>query len=262
MPTFDEQNETVTSNGVAYDFADKQSKGLFLSKVFGMMFICLLITTVIAAGFGYGFQALLNYTAVDGVYNQDMILFLMIVLGVSAVGLIVMSFVLPIVFIRGRHNIIVPLMIYVSLMGILLSSFTFLFEPIILVESFGITAIIFGTMGLIGYLSKGKMTGIGFILLGLLIGAGLISLINWSMILIKGISETNIMLSWIVSLAIFAFLMLITMYDVYRIRRIAESGASQGNNLIYYCAFILYSDFIALLIRVIYFLALIVGKRK
>ena len=262
MPTFDEQNETVTSNGVAYDFADKKSKGLFLSKVFGMMFICLLITTVIAAGFGYGFQALLNYTAVDGVYNQDMILFLMIVLGVSAVGLIVMSFVLPIVFIRGRHNIIVPLMIYVSLMGILLSSFTFLFEPIILVESFGITAIIFGTMGLIGYLSKGKMTGIGFILLGLLIGAGLISLINWSMILIKGISETNIMLSWIVSLAIFAFLMLITMYDVYRIRRIAESGASQGNNLIYYCAFILYSDFIALLIRVIYFLALIVGKRK
>lgn len=262
MPTFDEQNETITSNGVAYDFADKKSKGLFLSKVFGMMFICLLITTVIAAGFGYGFQALLNYTAVDGVYNQDMILFLMIVLGVSAVGLIVMSFVLPIVFIRGRHNIIVPLMIYVSLMGILLSSFTFLFEPIILVESFGITAIIFGTMGLIGYLSKGKMTGIGFILLGLLIGAGLISLINWSMILIKGISETNIMLSWIVSLAIFAFLMLITMYDVYRIRRIAESGASQGNNLIYYCAFILYSDFIALLIRVIYFLALIVGRRK
>ena len=65
MPTFDEQNETITSNGVAYDFADKKSKGLFLSKVFGMMFICLLITTVIAAGFGYGFQALLNYTAVD-----------------------------------------------------------------------------------------------------------------------------------------------------------------------------------------------------
>ena len=70
------------------------------------------------------------------------------------------------------------------------------------------------------------------------------------------------MISWIVSLLVFAFLMLITLYDVYRIKKIAENGAQQDNNLINYCAYILYSDYIAILIRVIYFLMLITGKRK
>ena len=70
------------------------------------------------------------------------------------------------------------------------------------------------------------------------------------------------MLSWVVSLMVFAFLMFVTMYDVYRIKKIAEGGAAQNNNLVYYCAYILYSDFIALLVRVIYFVAIIFGKRK
>ena len=147
-------------------------------------------------------------------------------------------------------------------MGILLSLFTFLFDWIILVEAFGITTLIFGLMAFLGFVSKGKLTGIGFILLGLLIGAGVLSLVNWLMILIGGIKQENIMLSWIISLIVFAFLMLVTLYDVYRIKKIAENGAKQDNNLTYYCAFILYSDFIALLIRVVYFLALIMGKRK
>ena len=70
------------------------------------------------------------------------------------------------------------------------------------------------------------------------------------------------MLSWIVSLIVFAFLMLVTLYDVNRIKKIAETGAQQDNNLTYYCAYILYSDFIAILIRVVYYLAIFAGKRK
>ena len=270
MPTFDsfnnQNNETQTQ--VVYDFSDKQSKGAFLTRVFGIMALCLLITTVVAAGLGYGVQALiLNTPSYDPTAPLDtlpaniLMVFLITVL-VSAVGLIVMSFVLPIVFARGKHNIIVPLMIYVTLMGILLSLFTFLFDWIILVEAFGITTLIFGLMAFLGYISKGKLAGIGFILLGLIVGAAVLSLVNWLMIIVGGIKQENIMLSWIVSLIVFAFLMLVTLYDVYRIKKIAENGSKQDNNLVYYCAFILYSDFIALLIRVVYFLALIMGKRK
>ena len=53
MPTFDSFNNNQNNNDssqVVYDFTDKKSKGTFLSKVFGMMFLCLLITTVVAAG--------------------------------------------------------------------------------------------------------------------------------------------------------------------------------------------------------------------
>ena len=257
MPTYNQNDSQVI-----YDFSNKQTKGAFLTKVFGMMFICLLITTVVAAGFGYGFQYLLNTTAVDGVYNEKLLMGLFVTLGISIVALLVMSFVLPITFARGRHNIFVPLMIYVVLMGIMLSTFTFIFDWVILVESFGITSVIFGVMALLGYISKGRLAGIGFILIGLLIGAAALSLINWGMMMFGYFNETNVRLYWIVSLLIFAFLMLVTLYDVHRIKRIAEAGAGNDNNLTYYCAYILYSDFIAILIRVIYYVAMISGRRR
>ena len=257
MPTYNQNDSQVI-----YDFSNKQTKGAFLTKVFGMMFICLLITTVVAAGFGYGFQYLLNTTAVDGVYNEKLLMGLFVTLGISIVALLVMSFVLPITFARGRHNIFVPLMIYVVLMGIMLSTFTFIFDWVILVESFGITSVIFGVMALLGYISKGRLAGIGFILIGLLIGAAALSLINWGMMMFGYFNETNVRLYWIVSLLIFAFLMLVTLYDVYRIKKIAEAGAGNDNNLTYYCAYILYSDFIAILIRVIYYVAMISGRRR
>ena len=266
MPTFSSFDNENKQTNIAqtyqdYDLTDKQSKGAFLSKVFGMMFLCLLITTVVAAGLGYGSMYLLMSTAVDGVYNESILTGMIITIIVSAIALLVMSFVLPITFMRGKHNIIVPLMIYVVLMGILLSMFTWAFEPIILIESFGITALVFGLMALLGFLSKGKLAGIGVIMLALLIGAGLLALINWIMIIAGGVKEENIMISWIVSFAIFAFLMFMTMWDVARINQIAEKGANSGNNLIYYCAYILYSDFIALLIRVIYYVAMFTRRR-
>ena len=259
MSTF-KQSDTQ----VVYDFSDKQSKGAFLTKVFGMMFLCLLITTVVAAGLGFGSQFFLDQAIKAG--NEELatnIVYALVgTLIVSVIALLVMSFVLPITFIRRRHNILVPLMIYVVLMGIMLSTFTFVFDWVILVESFGITSLIFGTMALLGYISKGRLTGIGFILLGLIIGALGLSLINWLMIMFGGVSAANVQLSWIVSLLIFAFLMLVTLYDVHRIKKIAEAGAGQDNNLTYYCAYILYSDFIAILIRVIYYVALITGRRR
>ena len=259
MPTFssfDNENKQTTQT---YDLTDKQTKGAFLTKVYGWMFICLLITTVVAAGLGYGSMFLLA-NATDEV-AESLVTGMIVTLIVSVIALLVMSFVLPIRFIRGKKNILVPLMIYVVLMGILLSTFTWLFEPIILVESFGITALVFGIMALLGHLSKGRVAGIGVIMLGLLIGAGLLSIINFFMILTGGISQENVTISWIVSLAIFAFLMFMTMWDVARINVIAEKAQNTDNNLVHYCAYILYSDFIALLVRVIYYLAIFTNRK-
>ena len=265
MPTFSsfdnnqkKEQQTVTQT---VDLTDKQAKGAFLSKVYGWMFICLLITTVVAAGLGYGMMYILQSVASDEVLFSNIITGMVVTLIVSVIALLIMSFVLPITFIRGKHNIIVPLMIYVVLMGVLLSTFTWLFEPVILAEAFGITAIIFGLMALLGHLSKGRVAGIGVIMLGLIIGAGLLSLCNFVMILIGGIKPENVMLSWIVSLAIFAFLMFMTMWDVARITQIAGKGDTGNNNLVHYCAYILYSDFIALLVRVVYYLAIFTRRR-
>ena len=240
---------------IVYDFSSKQTKGEFLTKVFGMMFLCLLITTGVACGLGIAFQMLLKNTMVGDQYDQQVVQYIAIALVVSAIALFVMSIVLPIMFIRGRHNILVPLVIYTILMGVMLSTLVLAIDWVILGEAFGITTIIFGTMALLGYVSKGRLVGIGAILIGLFLGAILLSLTNWIMIMVGGVSKANVTLSWVVSLLIFAFLMLVTLYDVNRIKRIAEEGARQDNNLTYYCAFVLYSDFIAILVRVIYILA-------
>ena len=263
MPTFnsfDNQNKETTY-AQTVDLSDKQVKGAFLTKVYGWMFICLLITTVVAAGLGYGSMFMLNSVANDAEAFSNLVSVMIVTLIVSVIALLVMSFVVPITFIRGKHNIIVPLMIYVVLMGVLLSTFTWLFEPIILVEAFGITSLIFGIMALLGHLSKGRLAGIGVIMLGLIIGAGILSIVNFLMILVGGIKEENIMISWIVSLAIFAFLMFMTMWDVARINQIASKGDTGSNNLVHYCAYILYSDFIALLVRVVYYLAIFTRRR-
>ena len=261
MPTFNSFDNQKKEQPViqAVDLTDKQTKGVFLTKVYGWMFICLLITTVVAAGLGYG----LMYFFVNATEEAAVNIMTGMIIGavISAIALLVMSFVLPITFIRGKHNIIVPLMIYVVLMGILLSMFTWAFEPVILAESFGITALVFGLMALLGHLSKGRLAGIGAIMLGLIIGAGLLSLVNFLMIFIGGIKPENVMISWIVSLAVFAFLMFMTMWDVARINQIASKGDTGNNNLVHYCAYILYSDFIALLVRVIYYVAMFTRRR-
>ena len=116
-------------------------------------------------------------------------------------------------------------------------------------------------MALLGFVSKGNLSGIWVVLIGLLVGAGLLAGLNFLMILFGQISETNVALSWIVSLLIFAFLMLMTMWDVARINSIATRTDNQGKNLIYYCAYILYSDFIAILIRVIRYVAIFTRRR-
>lgn len=262
--SFDDENVNQLnpkSTVKTYDFTEKKSKGAFLTRVFGVMFICLLITTAVAAGFGYGFQHYLVSTAtiIEGevVFSETALTTLFTILGISCIALLVMSFVLPITFARGKRNILIPLIIYVVLMGVMLSTFTFVFEWYLLVEAFGVTTLAFGVMALLGYVSKGRLTGIGAILSSLLIGALLLSGINFIIFLFGGMSEGTLMLSLGVSLMIFAFLMLVTMYDVWRIKQIAESGAGHNNNLVLYCAYILYSDFIAILIRVIYYLAII-----
>ena len=89
--------------------------------------------------------------------------------------------------------------------------------------------------------------------MGLFMGAIILGLINWL------IQSTMIM--WIVSFAVFAAVMFITIFDIWNIKKICERGA-MSNNLALYCAFTLYVDFIYLLIRVLYFLIIIFGRKN
>lgn len=243
--------------------SERQEEATFsLVKVFGYMFAGLLITTIVMLGLGGLFRHLFGIGDAfaeqePDFSNDNALMALLIVMIVSFVGLIIMSFVVPMVLHRGRHSILVPSIIYSVLMGASLSTLAIFIPWYLLGVTFGITAVIFGLLSLIAFLSKGRLNGLAIVGIGLITGAMFISLFLWILSLFMNVTW----LFWVVSLAVFAGMMLITIWDIARIKRIAEEGA-MSNNLSLYCAYILYNDFIYIFLRVLRILLIVVARTK
>ncbi len=229
---------------------EKLSSGaLSFAKVFLYMFIGLAITTGVAFGIGYIFALAINNGATKETIASSY-LGLMIS---SAFAIIIMAFVINFVFLRGKHSIVFPAILYCVLMGALLSSFTLFIDWRILGLAFGITSGIFLLMTIIAVLTKGNMAPLAMLGIGLIFGSAILALVN---LLIR-----SSMIMWVVSFALFAAIMFITMFDIWNIKKICERG-EMSNDLSLYCAFTLYVDFIYILIRVVYFLIIIFGNRQ
>lgn len=248
----------------SYNLADKKTVNQIVGKVFGVMFIGLLITAAVTGLFGFTFSSMINRAVESGnVELEDRLLLGMIaLLIVSALGLLIMSIVLPIMYMRGRHSILVPALIYVVLMGVMLSSLVIAgigWE--IFAITFGITAGIFGIMALLALLAKGNMNGVLIVILGLSIGIGL----AFPLYLVAGLfasEESFIMIYMVIYLAVLALIMFTTLWDVYRIKKIASRGIDSNNNVILYSAFIIYTDFINIFIRVLRLVLILSSRRK
>ncbi len=241
--SYNQQNNSFDpySSG-ASGYTDAEGSKTLLTKVFLVMFISLLAVGAVS----YGLGAILLKTIV----NEDLIgtgIFL-IAMVVSAIGLLVLSFVIPRKMSNGFSSIMPAYVTYMIFMAILLSSLMISYDLSILSMSFGITAGVFGIMALLGYVSKGSLTGIGTLIFGLFIGAIALSLVNFFL-------QSDI-LYWGISFGVFAMILFITMYDVRRIKDIINSGYMSGNNnLVLYCSFILCTDFINIFIRVASYVA-------
>lgn len=235
--------------------------GLSIAKVYGYMFLGLLITAAIALGLGAYFGNVLLKDASSDLptrFQSTNAIILLVLLITSFIGIIVLSFVVPITIARGRRSVLVPSIIYTVLMGIMLSTLAMVIDWSILGVTFGITALIFGLMSLIALLSKGRLNGLAIAAMGLFIGAGILSLVLWILMLVGFFSGT---LYWIVSLSVFVAVMLITIWDMARIKAIAQNG-EMTTNISLYCAFILYNDFIYIFLRILRIVILVLGNRR
>ena len=100
------------------------STSLSIAKVFGYMFLGLLITAGIALGLGAYFNyALFGNEAVTDFQATNAII-LIVLLIASFIGIIVLSFVVPITVARGKRSVLAPAIIYTVLMGVMLSTLT------------------------------------------------------------------------------------------------------------------------------------------
>ena len=155
--------------------------------------------------------------------------------------------------------VVIPGLIYVTCMGTLLSAFTIVLDWRVLGLAFGITAGTFLLMSLIALISKGRMNGLAVVGLGLLIGSLFLGFINWWMAYI--LPDVWTWLMWVITFVTFGAMLLITIFDIWRIKKIAEQG-EMSTNLELYLAFQLYVDFIYIFVRVVYFLLVIIAKAK
>lgn len=113
--------------------------------------------------------------------------------------------------------------------------------------SFFITAGCFILMGLFGAIFKKNLNSILWpILLTACIGTLILTLVNFFFF--------NDIIYWITDFVIFGVILLITAIDFNNINRLIKNkNFSSLNSMCIYCAFMLYSDFILIFIRVLYF---------
>lgn len=245
---------TSTPSGVT----DRSTQRSLLSKTFLYMFAFLAVTVAVSVAVSLIFRscglAIDNPDIVpDNVKNAYIITMI-----TASITQIVLTIVIAFTSLKRGKAAIVPIVLYAVCMGVLISSFALFLEWWTLAATFGIAALSFGGMALIGITSK-RAAGMGMVGFGLLFGILLASLFNifLAIFLPDGFAAVNIVTSIVIVIAI----LLITAYDVYNIKQISMRCQADGN-LALYLAFNLYLDFIIILIHLLRLVAIFTSNSR
>lgn len=264
-------DNNVSSEKVGYNtsYGEANSKinvksSSFLGKVYGYMSIALLITFAVAFGLSFAMSFVFSGGVSEAV-QETVAIGMIIGLIVSAVGLLVLSFVINIMGATG-HNIAVPGVLYSIFMGGLLS-FTFFaitteYENggMLIASAFLITGLVLLVMNLISKAFK-NMHWLAVVALGLLSGALLLGALAVILFLFFSYLGFLIWIVLAVDVIFFVAMMLLILYDVWRIQRIASKGI-ENKNLALFCSFMLYTDFIYIFLKILRVLLILFGRSK
>lgn len=238
----------------SYQTYNNGSTVLSFAKIFAYMIIGLLITGGAAALSGWGLTVYISTVGQVGVY----------VLIAVAVTCIVVSFICSTVMNmsmlrKGRYSI--PLIIaYALALGGAVGCMCVFVPWQLIAGSFLVTSLIFAVLSMIALIFKrSNLNMLAVVGSALFVGAGLMFLFAWIfMLLVPGFAY------WVYAvymLVTFAAIMLVTIYDVWRINQIVEMG-QVNRDVSIYCAITLYNDFINIFLRVLYFAIRIFGNSR
>ena len=180
---------------------------------------------------------------------------LFVMMGVGIVGILIFSIVIMIKSFTARGFGVITFTIYSIFMGLALTPLYLIGATptgmIGILYSLAVTAGIFFIMGLIGILSKGKIGVRLSLVIGLSIGALILSLVN--------LFVFNETIYWIVS---FAILLIFILYVGIDFAIISKHPENASNNLAILCAFNLYTDFIVIFIRLLPIILRLLANRN
>lgn len=228
-----------------------RSNTKFLAKVFGYMFIGLLITAAVS----FGWSLAIAYFLVDsnGYITDTGLTAIIATAIIGGIGGIIVPIINGIISIKTGKAPWIGYIIYAICIGLLFSLVMLGGIDLgVVAEAFAITALAFGSMFLVGFFSKKNLNWLGMIAMGLSVSVLLTSLF-WGLFYLFAPSAA-IILDYLVSLAVIAIAMIFVAIDTYNIKQISEKGEN-NNNVALYCAFTMYADFIMLFVKILYLLS-------
>lgn len=204
-----------------------------MTRVYGWMMAALLITTGVAL-FTVSSPAMLSL-----IYGNSAAIWVLFIVEIGLViwlsaGINKMS----------QSTATIVFLLYAALNGLVLSGIFFTYELGTIYAAFGASALTFGAMSFVGYVTKRDLSGLGGILLMALIGIIIASVVN--------IFWANSTLDSIITyVGVFLFVGL-TAYDTQRIKQmVSYSDASVVGKVAILGALSLYLDFINLFLYIL-----------
>ena len=252
---------TADSYEVNQSKEKKQSVPFSMGKVLFWFAIGLLVTGVVSLALPdiliacCGGYENLNASLLNTVY--------MVLIIVSVIAMIPCCIIIGMKRMTTRSvGMTVSYFIYSICMGVLLSDIFMMIlsyeekDAIMLISiSFLISGGCFLLFGLIGSIIKKGTSILIPVISTLCIGTMIISLVNWFI--------GSSMVYWISDFAIFAVILLITVIDFNRIKRMADSTYFQNSySMSVYCAFSLYCDFINIFLRILRYVLQFSSRRR
>lgn len=212
-------------------YYSEQTKSASLTKVFGYMFLGLLVSALSAIGLFYLFA-----TGTIGITSYGGITV------ISSIGLIILIFVAQFYCLRNKSGGLVVYLLYALCMGVLLSSLMLSYSITFIGYMFLCAAGSFGVMAIYGLVTKRSTLSLGIFGVGALFGILTLSLVN---IFLQSTS-----IYYLISYIGLAAMLAITAFDIQRAKQLANSG-TMTEGLAIYMALQLYTDFIYIFIRLI-----------
>ena len=253
-PLDDNQNgEVVIDTTSEENSVSKEKKSLNLTyfKVFGFFGLALLITAVTA----FVVSSILYNVLLNDV--ETYALASMIISITSAFLVVILSFGVNLAVFKKGHTMTVLFVAYSIVMGCLLSGLAFyVSSPYTLAFIFLATALVFLIMCGVGALLGNKVKLVYMILGVLLIGSIFIVILNLCIMPFLFVNEslwsTYSIFYWILEFVFIAILCIYIAIDMNRLKRLVQNNINVPHNLALYFATSLYTDFIALFVRIFY----------
>lgn len=221
-----------------YYYTSEQTRTNSIVKVFGYMFLGLLVTALSAIGIYY---LLISGTVSFNSYG--------IITIISSISLIILIFVTQFYCLKNKSGGLFVYSLYALCMGILMSSLMLTYSIRFLGYVFLCAAGSFGAMALYGMITKRSTISLGMFGVGALFGILALSLVN--------IFLQSEGIYYLLSYIGLAAMLAITAYDIQRAKQLANSG-NMTEGVAIYMALQLYTDFIYIFIRLI----VIMGRNR